>query len=101
MKKWEYYFLFVTISPEGKWRMKYGSEILDWNGIRHCFSELGQSGWELVNIVSQIGDMNPDKGPSVGKAVDLFMAGPRVNTMTEHKAGTVGYLFAFKREILD
>lgn len=67
--------------------------------VRDYLSSLGKEGWELVSVAPQIGDLNPMKGKSaaVASLMDFAIAGPRVTTISQHRAGTVGYFFWFKR----
>ena len=102
MKKWEYAMVFVTLDTKGEWTMRLGTDTLKWEGIYNYFDSLGTDGWELVSVVSHIGDTNPQqRGSSVSQEFANLMVGPGVTTMTQHKAGTIGYLFAFKRETAD
>jgi len=54
----------------------------------------------LVSVVSTIGDTYPQQTDTgVGSEFANLMVGPGVTTITQHKAGTIGYLFSCKREI--
>ena len=93
--------VFVSIDTNGEWTMRLGTNTLKWEGIYNYFNSLGTDGWELVSVVSHIGDTNPLQAEAgVGREFANLMVGPGVTTMTQHKAGTTGYLFSFKREIL-
>jgi hypothetical protein len=60
---------------------------------------LGKSGWELVNVVEEIGNERDENknGKAIATLLDFAIAGPRVTTATQHKAVTLGYYLWFKR----
>jgi hypothetical protein len=53
MQKWEYYFVFATISEDGEFRPRFANEaeLDDWKAgptLYEYANRLGESGWELL-----------------------------------------------------
>ena len=98
MQKWEYKYLFINFEDR-KYSIHSKDKTIIGNEIIVYINELGDDGWELINVVQRIGNEAPLK--SVGQAagavaVGLF-AGPQVTPQTQYKTATLGYALWFKR----
>jgi hypothetical protein len=101
IQKWEHHWEFVFLD-EGEYVLLVGNRKLTGKNVWNHLASLGKDGWELVSIAPQIGDTNPakrDKATMFMNAFDLAMAGPRLTPLTQHKTGTTGYFFWYKRPL--
>lgn len=101
MQKWEHRWEFVFLD-QGEYILVHGKKQLMGYRVWDYLSSLGKEGWELVSVAPQIGDINPMTGKSstgIASLMDMAIAGPRVTTMTQHRAGTVGFFFWYKRPL--
>ncbi len=53
MQKWEYYFVFATVTNDGEFRPRFANdeELDDWQAgptLYEYANQLGESGWELL-----------------------------------------------------
>ena len=98
MNKWEYLRIYV-ICKQGTLLLNKAKRWLKDDEISNYLSSLGKAGWELVNVVEEIGGERKENqdGSVVAGLLDLAIAGPRVTTQNQHRAVTLGYHFWFKR----
>jgi len=99
--RWEYLYLSNNEFTLNNKDLPYplaNDRAFDW------LAKLGKMGWELVNVVPQIGDMRTavetkTAGEGVGEALGRLFAGPGVSHLTQHLTGTIAYFFWFKRPL--
>jgi hypothetical protein len=98
MQKWEYKKLFVMLE-EGKLFLLHSGKIVQDQEVLEFINSLGKVGWELVNIVDEIGNERPRNktGKLVASLFDFAIAGPRVTPMTQYRTVTLGYHLWFRR----
>ena len=98
MQKWEYLKIHIMLE-QGSLFSYQSQKIIDDREIMERINALGKSGWELVNVVEEVGNER-DKNKSsnvVAALLDFAIAGPRVTTANQHKTVTLGYYLWFKR----
>jgi hypothetical protein len=101
IQKWEHRWEFVFLD-DGEYVLLVGKNRLSGRGVWDHLASLGRNGWELVSVAPQIGDTNPakrDKAAAFMNMFDMAMAGPRITPLTQHKTGTTGYFFWYKRPL--
>lgn len=101
IQKWEHRWEFVFLD-EGEYVLVVNDTELTGRAVWNYLASLGKKGWELVSVAPQIGDTNPQRGKAstvIGGLFDFAIAGPRLTPATQHKTGTTGYFFWYKRPI--
>jgi tetratricopeptide (TPR) repeat protein len=98
MNKWEYLKIHIMLE-QGIILFYKAKRLLKEDDVTDYITSLGKEGWELVNVVEEIGNERVENKESkaIAGLFDLAIAGPRVTAQNQHKAVTLGYYLWFKR----